>query len=139
MSFTNKAAVGTLLLGLGVLCWWGASGQERQHPVQMFALPYSGPAMVASASVGTTAGQVFPASPAGRVFLKVCNESTTASVAIAFGTATPALNAGGSFTLPSMPASGAPSCLTWHSGFVPNDAINAVASAAATPVTLEIQ
>lgn len=83
---------------------------------------------VTGVNVGTTSAQVLAAAP--RQLLALDNESTTATVACAFG-AVAAINTKGSFTLPPGVTR------TWNSYPVPADAVNCIASALATPLTIE--
>lgn len=89
-----------------------------------------------SATVGTTdAVIVAAASPATR-FLDIYNDSATATVCINFG-ATATISgttcAAGEITLPPLWHR------SWENSFVPSDAIHAISSAAATPVTVGVR
>jgi Zn-dependent alcohol dehydrogenase len=92
--------------------------------------PASGPAGASGCIVGTSSAQC-AAAVAGRRLLAIDNESPTATIACAFGNMTPALNTAGSWTIPPQ------SVRDWSGSYVPNDAVNCVASAAGTPVTIE--
>jgi hypothetical protein len=91
--------------------------------------PTSGMGSVSSCTVGTSSAQCVAAA-ASRVTMAIDNESTTATIACNFG-GTAALNAAGSWTIPPGDTR------TWNGSFVPADAINCIASAASTPVTIE--
>lgn len=81
-------------------------------------------------TAGTTAAQALAAS--SRRFLAIDNESTTATISCTFGTTlTAGINAAGSFTIPPG------NTRTWGNTFVPAAAVWCVASAAATPVTIQ--
>ena len=96
-------------------------------------LPTSHPATITAVSVGVTSAKALgAAAPAGRVLLAIDNESASATVACAFG-ATAALNTAGSFTIPPGVTR------VWDDAFIPNDQINCIASAVATPVTIEAE
>lgn len=83
---------------------------------------------VTAATIGTSSAQVLAA--ASRQLLAIDNESTTATIACAFG-APAAINTAGSFTL-------APGVTrVWKDYPVPADAVNCIASAASTPATVE--
>lgn len=84
----------------------------------------------AAVSVGVTSAVALAVRTAPQYLLALDNESTTASLACAFG-ATAALNTAGSFTI--QPGQ----TRTWSGTYVPLDAVNCIASAAATPLTVE--
>ena len=79
--------------------------------------------------VGTSATPVLAARVAPQRDLTLRNESTSASIAVAFG-AQPFLNTAGSITL------GPGDSLNWSGSYVPLDAINAIASAAGAQLTI---
>lgn len=83
---------------------------------------------VSGATVGTASAQIL--APAARRFLAIDNESTTATVACAFGGAA-AINSAGSFTIPPGVTR------TWRDYPVPADAVACIASAAGAPLTVE--
>lgn len=82
-----------------------------------------------SAATITNASTQFLAA-ASRRLLSIDNESTTATIACAFG-ATAAINTAGSFTL--VPGT----TRVWNSYPVPADAVNCISSAATSPATVE--
>lgn len=89
---------------------------------------------VTAVSAGTASAQAVGANP--RRYLMISNESASASVAFAFGaSATAALNTGGSITLGPAPGPGSAYEYKYPS-LVPDDAIQMIASAASTPVTI---
>jgi len=83
---------------------------------------------VSGAIVGTASAQVLAAG--ARQLLAIDNESTSATIACAFGGAA-AINGAGSFTIPPGVTR------TWTAYPVPADAVNCIASAASTPATIE--
>lgn len=91
----------------------------------------SNPSRYVSASIGTTAAAVLQQGTT-RVFLDIVNESSTATVACAFGS-TPTINGAGSITLPPLWHR------SWENNFIPTDAIYCVSSASSTPVTIGYQ
>jgi len=93
------------------------------------ATPTNAAVTVTSVSVGTASAQALAASSA-TVYLFIQNVSTTANVACNFG-ATAALNTAGSFMLVPNQSR------TFEGSFVPTTVLNCIASAAATPVTIE--
>lgn len=101
------------------------------NPMPVVALPSNGAGSASGLTVGITSSQALGAAVIGRKFLAIDNESTTATVACAFG-APAAINAAGSFTIPPG------FTRTWDGTFVPNDAVSCIASAGATPVTIEV-
>jgi hypothetical protein len=82
-----------------------------------------------AASVGTSPSTVLAARNRGMLVLD--NESATATIACAFG-ATPALNTAGSWTLPPG------TTRSWAGPLVPNEALECISSASATPLTIQI-
>jgi hypothetical protein len=73
----------------------------------------------------------------GRTYLGIQNQSTTATIYIAFDTAAVAAATAGQITLgPLSAAASMPSSAVWNVPNVPGNAINIIASAAATPVTI---
>ena len=97
---------------------------------QMIIAPSSSADNTIAATVGVTSAQVVAVSATRRVIVAIDNESTSATIACAFG-ATAALNTAGSFTIPPGVTR------VWDGTFVPSDAINCIASAGSTPVTVE--
>lgn len=91
--------------------------------------PITGTGGVTAVTVGTASAQAIAAATRTAI-LAFKNESTSASIAISLG-GTAALNTAGSFTIP-------PGQLLTLStpAYVPGDAINAIASAATTPMTV---
>lgn len=92
--------------------------------------PATGVAITTSASVGVASAQALASG--ARKYLLLNNESASAFVACAFA-GSAALNTAGSITLAPYQS------FTWESSFVPNDAVNCIASAAATPLTIVSQ
>ena len=92
-------------------------------------------------TVGVGAGTVLNAYSGGGTGYKqiaVDNESATASIAVCWGAGcTPALNTAGSFTLP--PGTTRSWAIPYGSEGGFNDPISAIASGAATPVTVQAQ
>lgn len=97
-------------------------------PLPVSAPQSSATGTVSAATVGTSSAQVLAA--ASRRLLAIDNESTTATIACAFG-ATAAINTAGSFTIPPGVTR------TWRDYPVPADAVNCIASASSTPATVE--
>jgi hypothetical protein len=80
-------------------------------------------------TVTGTSTQVLAANPARRL-LAIDNESTTATIACAFGIPA-ALYTAGSWTVP-------PSLTrTWNSSYVPAEALNCISSSGPSPATIE--
>ena len=100
------------------------------NPLPVVPLPNSGAGSTSAVTVGTSSAPALGAAVGGRKFLAIDNESQTATLACAFGAAA-ALNTAGSFTIPPG------FTRTWDGTFVPNDAVNCIASAGSTPVTIE--
>lgn len=80
-------------------------------------------------TAGTSSAQARPELPA-RAYLRVKNESASATIAVAFGATAAAVNTAGCFTL----AAGA--ALDWAYD-CPSDAVNVIGSGAGTPVTIQ--
>jgi hypothetical protein len=98
-------------------------------PMATQQTPNSGSGSVTAVTLGTGSTQVL-AAVTSRKFLAIDNESTSAAIACAFG-ATASIDTAGSFTIqPGLTR-------TWDGSFVPSDAVNCVAAAGATPVTVE--
>ena len=131
-------AANSLVKGEAVLIPNGASAGGQTvfaPPSSTNPLPVRNSATTASgsvtpATVGTVSVQVLAG--AVRKFLAIDNESPSTMLACALGS-TAMLNSAGSFTIP------AGTTRTWDGSFVPSDAVNCVASAAGTPVTLEAE
>jgi hypothetical protein len=85
---------------------------------------------VTAASVGPSSAQAKAAGAFNYYFIQ--NVSASASIACQWA-GTAALNSGGSFMLPPYASR------TWENNAVPNAALNCIASAAATPATIETQ
>lgn len=100
------------------------------NPLPVAILPSSTTGSAAAVTVGTSSAQALPPAALSRRFLAIDNESPTATVACAFGAAA-AISSAGSFTIPPQ------NTRTWDGTFVPSDAVNCIASAGATPVTIE--
>lgn len=83
---------------------------------------------VSAKTITNSSAQVLAA--ASRLFLAVDNESTTATIACAFG-ATAAINTAGSFTIQPNQTR------VWNSYPVPADALNCISSAATSAATVE--
>jgi hypothetical protein len=101
------------------------------NPLAAQQIPVSAAGAVTAATIGTASAQVIAATTARKV-LAIHNQSATATVSCAFGT-TALAGAAGSWDIPPQQT------LTWSESFVPPDAVNCLASAAATPVTVEAQ
>lgn len=98
--------------------------------VQTTAVPAGTGGFTGSLSVGTASAQL-AAAAARTARLAVKNESASASIAVCLGACTAALNTSGSMTIPP----GQMLTLS-DAAYVPGDAVNAIASSAATPVTV---
>jgi hypothetical protein len=91
------------------------------------------PSVITAATVGTSSAQALAAQP--RNYLLIANPSAAATVYIQFGSAAAVVNGAGTIAL------GPGLFHEWQglsdqSAFVPSDAIQAIASAAATPLTI---
>ncbi len=104
-------------------------GTAGLSPWPMKAEPTSGTGSVSACTVGTTSAAC-AAAATSRVLVAIANESTSATIACSFGGAA-ALNAAGSWTIPPGDTR------SWSGSFVPAEAINCIAGAASTPVTIE--
>jgi hypothetical protein len=124
-AFALMAPNGQSLSGLPVM-----GPVSPTNPLPVLTYPVSGAGSAGPVTIGTSSGQALAGSALGRRFLAIDNESVTATVACAFG-ATAALNTAGSWTIPPGMTR------TWNGSFVPSDTVNCIASAAATPVTIE--
>lgn len=84
-----------------------------------------------AATIGSSSALLLPVAAEGRRLLAIKNESTTASIAVCFGSCTAALNTAGSITI-------APGQLLTFATTqaVPADAVSAIASASSTPATV---
>lgn len=80
-------------------------------------------------TVTSTSAQVLAAGQVTQL-LAIDNESSSATIACAFG-GTAALNTAGSFTIAPQ------NTRVWNSAPIPNDAINCISSASTSPMTLE--
>lgn len=97
------------------------------------AIAASGVRTITAVTIAASSAQAIASSAGGRMFLSINNESTTATIACAFG-ATAAINTAGSYTI--SPGQGR----TWTGSRdfpLKGDAINCIASAASTPATFE--
>lgn len=103
---------------------------SNQSSVGVTATPASAAATTTSVSVGVSSAQALAGGT--RKYLSLANQSATAVVACALA-GTAVLNAAGSLTLPPY------SSYTWESSYVPSDAVNCIASAATTPLTIVSQ
>lgn len=94
-------------------------------------IPATGTGGQNAITVTNSSASLLAARTAPKYALSVKNESTTASIAICFGTCTAALNTAGSITL-------APGQV-WSasSAFIPLDAIVGISSAATSPATIQ--
>lgn len=115
---------------LAVTCVSGCNAGAVAVSGNITTVPASGPAGATGCIVGTSSTQCAVAM-ASRRLLAIDNESATTTIACAFGNMTPALNTAGSWTIPPQ------SVRDWSGSYVPNDAVNCIASAAGTPVTIE--
>lgn len=88
------------------------------------------PAIVTAVTVAATSAQGVAGHT--RNFLLIVNESASATVAVAFGATAAVLNGAGSIML----AAGASLRFSQADGLVPSDALNFIASAGSTPVTV---
>lgn len=91
---------------------------------------------VLAVTVGTSSAQALAAATATRSFLLIQNLSNSANIACRFGAAA-ALNTAGSFMIP------AGQTFSWdlrdpNQFALPNTAVNCIASAASTPVTIQV-
>lgn len=93
-------------------------------------LPYNSTGGVTAVTVGVVSASALAARSAPQKLLALDNESITASIACNFG-GTAALNTAGNFTI------GPGQTRTWSGSYVPLDAINCIASVAASPLTVE--
>jgi len=82
------------------------------------------------ATITSTSAQILAAA-AQRQLVVIDNESTTATIACAFG-ATAAINTAGSFTIEPN------TVRVWNSAPIPTDAVNCISSAASSPATIEV-
>lgn len=89
--------------------------------------PETGPVTTTAVTVGVASAQALAAG--SRDYLALINASPSAFVACNFGAAA-VVNGAGSITLSPYQS------FTWESSFAPDDAINCIASAAATPFTI---
>jgi hypothetical protein len=94
----------------------------------------SGPAAVTAVTAGIASAVVSAAHP--RRYLGIFNQSTTATVYVAFGQAAVAAATPGQITLLPLTTPPGFSSAEWNGPFVPGNQINVIASAAATPVTV---
>ena len=124
-AFAIAAPTGSTFAGLPVM---GPVGPANPLPVLTF--PVSTAGSTTAVTIGTTSMQALAAAVSVRRFLAIDNESVTAAVACAFG-ATAAINSAGSWTIPPGMTR------TWNGTFVPSDAVNCIAGAANTPLTIE--
>lgn len=90
-------------------------------------LPASSSVTKTAATVGTSSAQALASGT--RRYLKICNESASAFAAYNFG-GTAILNSAGGKTLTPY------QCDEYAESFVPSDAVNMIASAVSTPVTI---
>lgn len=95
--------------------------------ISVSAAPTTSAATTTAATIGASSAQALAGG--SRKYLLIKNESASAFIACRFA-GTAALNTAGSITL--APYAG----FTWEGTFVPNDAINCIASASSTPATL---
>lgn len=123
-AFAIAAPTGQTIAGLPVM-----GPVSPSNPLPVVTSPNSTTGSTTAVSVGTTSAQVLAAAVSVRRFLAIDNESATVAVACAFGT-TAALNSAGSWTIPPGMTR------TWNGTFVPSDALNCIANATATPVTI---
>jgi hypothetical protein len=100
------------------------------NPVPIRTNPAAGTGGMTGATVGTTSAQAVAAGPRASV-LTLQNVSVSAAIACTFAPGTAALNTAGSFQI----AAGQLLTLS-NTTYVPTDAINCIASAAATPLTI---
>jgi hypothetical protein len=107
----------------------GNMGVNLQNVPAVTATPNAGAEANSAASVGVSSAQAL--APGARKYLFVQNVSATASVGCNFGGGTAALNTAGTRMLPPYASA------TFEESFVPNQAVNCIASAASTPVTIE--
>lgn len=126
MRLLRLALVAGLLLAGSI----GARGQTVFYN-QPGAPPGSGTGGFYAVTAGTSSSTALAAAVHNRTLIAIDNESASASIAVCFGSCTPALNTAGSFTIPPGQTR------TWRGPYVPADQINVIASAASTPVTVE--
>jgi hypothetical protein len=95
----------------------------------------SGPANVTAVTAGIASAVVSAAHQ--RRYLAISNQSTTATVYVAFNVPAVAAPTAGQLTLLPITTPPGVSSVVWDgSAFVPANSINIIASAAATPVTV---
>jgi hypothetical protein len=96
----------------------------------------SGPAVMTAITAGLANTVASAAKP--RRYLGIFNQSTSATVYVAFDTPAVGAATAGQITLEPVSATGpGASSVQWQGdGFIPGNAINIIASAAATPVTV---
>lgn len=100
---------------------------SNQTSLPVTPTPTSSATTTTAVTAGTSSNQGLASGT--RKFLAISNESASAFVAFSLG-GTAALNTSGSKTLAPM------NSFTFDADFVPSDAINVIASAASTPVTI---
>ena len=104
---------------------------SASNPIPSGSVPTGGTGSYSAATIGAASGQAVAAGTAV-VFLDLVNQSATATIACAFG-APAVLNGAGSITIPPLWHR------SWEGSFVPTDAVNCIASAAATPATIGVK
>lgn len=119
-TYTNGTANGLSLDTSGNLRVVGGGGS-------IVPKPETGAVTTTAATVGTSSATALAAG--SRDYLALINASGSAFVACNFG-GTAVVNGAGSITLSPYQS------FTWESSFAPNDAVNCIASAAATPFTI---
>lgn len=119
-TYTNGTANGLSLDTAGNLRVVGGGGS-------IVPKPETGAVTSTAVTVGVASALALAAG--GRDYLALINVSGSAFVSCNFGGAA-VLNGAGSITLSPYQS------FTWESSFAPNDAINCIASAAATPFTI---
>ena len=110
-------------IALALIAATGAHAQSTVGPGAYATYP---------ATVGTSDSTIIPAGQAF-MFLDIVNNSPTATICLNFGAAATISTttcAAGEVTIPPLWHR------SWENNFVPNDAIHAISSAAATPVTV---
>lgn len=107
-----------------------ASAQMQQTPIPSTSLN-----SVRAATIGAVSGMLIDSPPPGarRVYLRLANQSSVATVRCAWGTtaAISADTAGQESLLPYAQ-------MIWEGNYTPNDRLNCISSAGPSPLTLQV-